>query len=323
MLVAMPLRLALSLCLCLAASCSSRVVPDDGEMSAAACSNGRDDDGDGFVDCADLACTVHAWCMGGDIDAGHMVDTGPMPRDFGPTTCDEPLDVVFVLDVSTSMADEAMRMRDGIASIWDAAHLLTTNTQFGLVVFVDDALAVGGCAPFADVGTLQSEFDRWRMFCESNLSPVSMSTMNGDCPENSLDAIHLAATTCPWRAGATHVLVHVTDDTFAERPAVLSRSLFGGGGIPVQHTYAEVVSALVANEIRVGAFAAPTGEWCGAGTSPNTAQGFFAPYMGMEALPMRTGGRVWSIREVRDGTINMAAAINELIADEYCTPFII
>ncbi|MCC7537985.1 MAG: hypothetical protein IT379_17295, partial [Deltaproteobacteria bacterium] len=56
----------------------------------------------------------------------------PPPPDGGPIPpappCSEPLDVVFVLDVSTSMADEVGAIRNGLRSIWDAAHALTSNT---------------------------------------------------------------------------------------------------------------------------------------------------------------------------------------------------
>ncbi len=311
------------------AGCSSR---DDegggggggGESSADACSDGRDNDGDGLTDCAEPACGVHAWC-GGAADGGGSGDAGGTGLDAGPRPdggpgCAEPLDVVFVIDVSTSMADEVEQIRAGMDSIWSAAQALTSNTQFGLVVFVDDVVAVGSCAPFASKEAMQEEFSRWRSFTSSNSQPGGGATSNTDCAENSLDALHVAATACPWRGGATHIAIHVTDDTFAERPAVLSMGLFSGG-IAVAHTYAETVDALVANEVRVGAFAAPTGEFCGAGTSGDTASGFLAPYMGMDSIPDATGGRAWSIREVRDGTLDMATAINEFAEDEYCTLF--
>jgi hypothetical protein len=144
---------------------------------------------------------------------------------------------------------------------------------------------------------------------------------NSDCAENSLDAIYLAASSCPWRTGATRILIHVTDDTFAERPAILSdESAFGGTGIPVQHTYDEVVTELRSAEVRVGSFAAPgAGEECGAGMSANVGEGFHEPYRGRDSLPVATGGRVWSIRDVRAGGLNMATAISEMVASEYCT----
>jgi hypothetical protein len=300
------------------AGCTTRDAPR--ESSAGECSNGADDDLDGALDCEDTGCAPHAFCSlpggdGGSFDGGPapILDGGPPgDRMIGPS-CSAPLDVGFVIDVSTSMADEAELLRVGIESIWNAAQDLTTNTQFTLVVFVDDALAVGGCAPFADLGTLQSELARWRDFCASNQSPVSMSA-NTDCAENSLDALHLAATGCPWRAGATRVLIHVTDDTFAERPTRLSGFL-GTGGVVVQHTYAEVRDALVAAEIRVGAFARTVPAECGAGTSPDVGRGFHTPFMGMPSLPTATGGRVWDISELGAGEINA------LLEDEYCTLF--
>lgn len=309
------------------AGCTSRSAAG-GEATAAECSNGADDDFDALIDCADPGCAAHAFCDGGGLDGGLSDGGGTVPPDGGPPSdrmigpsCGAPLDVVFVMDVSTSMADEAMRLRTGVESVWNAAHALTSDARFGLVVFVDDALAVGGCSSFADLGTLQSELDRWRDFCATNRSPTSETT-NTDCPENSLDAIHLAASTCPWREGATRVLIHVTDDTFVERPTTLSGDPFFGGGVAVQRTYAEVRDALIAGEIRVGAFAAPgAGEACGAGSTPNVGQGFHEAYLGMPSLPESTGGRVWNIREVRAGTLDMATAIRELIEDEYCTLF--
>lgn len=311
-------------------ACSSReddggpVTPGPtGETSADACSDARDNDGDGLVDCAEPACGVHAWCAGVDSGPRPMADAGTMPGvDSGlppVASCSDPLDVVFVIDVSTSMADEVDAIRRGMDSIWNAARALTTNTRFGLVVFVDDVKTVNDCLAFGTLDELRAEFDRWRAFCSSNNQPNGSPYPNSDCAENSLDALSAAATTCPWRDGATRIAIHVTDDTFAERPAVLSG--FGGfGGIPVQRTYAETVTALMTAQVRVGSFAAPgAGEYCGAGTSPDVGQGFHAPYMGTTAIPEATGGRVWSIRDVRAGTLDMAAAINELIADEYCT----
>ncbi len=312
-------------CLGAIAGCTSRTAAA-AESTAAECSNGSDDDRDGLIDCADRACTMYAFCATGGIDGGGA--DGAMPADGGPPadrmigpSCSAPLDVVFVMDVSTSMADEAMRLREGVESIWTAANALTSDAEFRLVVFVDDAFADGGCASFADVGTLQTRLDHWRAFCAMNRSPSS-STTNTDCPENSLDAIWLAATSCPWREGATRVLIHVTDDTFVERPMMLSGDPFFGGGVAVEHTYAEVRDALIAAEIRVGAFAAPgAGEECGAGSSANVGRGFHEAYMGLPSLPESTGGRVWSIREVRAGTLDMAASIRDLLEDEYCTLF--
>ena len=324
-------RLNASIALCvlaIATGCGGRddgpVRPGSAESGAAACSDGRDNDADGFIDCSDGDCATQPSCR---TDGGIMTDAGPArdfgpPRDLGPPImCTGPIDLVFVLDVSTSMTDEVGRVRTGLRSIADAARALTADTNFSLVVFVDDAVAEASCAPFASIDALEAAFDRWQSFCSSNRQPAGGGDdTNSDCAENSLDAIYLAANTCPWRTDATRILIHVTDDTFAERPAVLSGSPFGGGGIPVQRTYDEVVTELRRAEVRVGAFAAPgAGEECGAGMSANVGEGFHEPYRGRDSLPVATGGQVWSIRDVRAGTLDMATAINEMVSSEYCT----
>lgn len=298
--------------------------PPTFETTATQCRDGLDNDQDGLTDCQDPECSAHAWCEGVMTDSGPPppppVDAGP-PRDGGDP-CSEPMDVVFVIDVSTSMTDEIDSIRRGIDSVWTASLGLTDNSQFSLVVFVDDVATVNGCAPFATIEAMQTELMRWQTFAASNDQPGGSPVSNSDCPENSLDALHAAATTCPWRAGSYRMLIHVTDDTFEERPYRLSSDFTGGGGVPVQHTYAETVAALVGNQVRVGAFAAPgAGEECGAGSSPDVGRGFSDPFLGMESIPAATGGHAWSIRDVRAGSLNMAEAINDFTASEYCTLF--
>lgn len=286
-----------------------------GESTAAQCTNGSDDDHDGLTDCADPDC--NAVCSGG-VDTGLMMNPDaqfPDATGLDAGGCYDPIDLVFVLDVSTSMADEFVHLHDGIASIFAAADALTTDHTFAIVVFVDDVLAVDGCGQWDSAAALQAEFDHWRTFCSSNGEPGGSAGQNGDCEENSLDALYAAATMCTWRPGATHVVIHVTDDTFLERPA----SFFNG--TPVDHTYGEVSDALVAAQIRVGAFAQLTPAACGAGTSSNTAQGFLSPYHGAMSLPDATGGRAWDIAQVRSGALDMATAINEMVAAEHCAPF--
>lgn len=248
----------------------------------------------------------------GSTHDANRPDIGPLDDTGG---CFDPIDLVFVLDVSTSMADEFAHLRDGIASIFTAADALTTDHAFSIVVFVDDVLVVDGCGQFETAEALQAQFDHWRTFCASNGEPGGARAQNGDCPENSIDAIYDAATMCTWRPNATHVIIHVTDDTFLESPAHFSN------GLPAMHTYAETSAALVANQIRVGAFAQQTPVFCGAGTSANTARGFLESYDGMPSLPEATGGRAWDIADVRSGSLDMATAINELVASSHCQAF--
>lgn len=229
-----------------------------------------------------------------------------------PNMCEDALDVVFVLDVSTSMDDVLSKIRAGIADVWNTATSLSANAQFSLVVFVDDAVAVNDCAPIASVSELQAQFDHWRDFCSSNESPASGEN-NDDCEENTLDAIELAITSCPWRSPSTRVLVHVTDDTFVERPDRLS------GAISVQSTYAQVASDLVYHEIRFATFANAGTATCG---NYSGAPGFHTAYMSEPSLPTQTGGRAWDLDEVRGDRLNMGTAISELLMDEYCTVYL-
>ncbi|MCB9602983.1 MAG: hypothetical protein H6721_09890 [Sandaracinus sp.] len=252
------------------------------------------------------------------VDGGGGGVDGGVPRDASfvdapPTTCGAPIDLVFVLDVSTSMDDEIDAVAAGTERIWEAATALTPDVQLGLVVFVDSVVPVNGCGAFASYSALSSELrSRWLPFTESNEQPPSGGN-NSDCAENSLDALYAAATQCPWREGATRMVVHVTDDTFAEPPTSLS-------GVTVQRSYLETLSALTAREIRVGAFATPSpGNECALGPTPLAGQGFHESYGAQTAIPVATGGRAWNLRDVRGGTLDMATAISELIEDEYCT----
>lgn len=284
------------------------------EGSALACQDHIDNDSDGRIDCLDADCVIYSVCGGQNgSDGGASHDLGITGVDLGttvPNTCSDTLDVVFVLDVSSSMAADLGRIRSGMGDIWNAARALTSTAQFSMIVFVDDVLPVNHCAPFASLSDLQDAFDQWASFCSSDENPVSHATAM-DCPENSLDALY-AATACPWRTPSTRIVVHVTDDTFAEPPSALST-------IPVQHSYADTVAALMAHQIRVGTFATPSGEatwWCSGDT---TGQGFFEPWNGQAAIPVATGGRAWSINQTRNGTINMDQAITQLVTEEFCT----
>lgn len=300
--------------LAVTSSLAACTVRETSESSAAECTNGRDDDRDGHVDCDDQDCD--AVCSGGGDDAAVVNgDAGGGGNRDAAGGCFAPIDLVFVLDVSTSMSEEFARLRDGIGSIFAAADALTPDHRFGLVVFVDDVLVVNSCASFDTAAALQSEFDQWRSFCSTNGNPGGALADNSDCPENSLDALYAAATQCTWRAGATHIVIHATDDTFLEAPQRFAFS------VAAQHTYAEVSTALTTSQIRVGAFAQLVPMECGAGTSADTATGFFGQYEAQASLPDATGGRVWDIAQVRNGTLDMATAINEMIVAEHCAPF--
>jgi len=74
-------RRAAILVACCLAACGPSITAQ-GETSAAECSDGRDNDADGSIDCTDLACGVHSFCAG--MTPG---DAGPLPSSCGASTC--------------------------------------------------------------------------------------------------------------------------------------------------------------------------------------------------------------------------------------------
>ncbi|NMC70107.1 MAG: VWA domain-containing protein [Myxococcales bacterium] len=282
---------------------------------AAGCSDPTDDtigprdvprDGDGATteDGADADAGADA---GADGDATSDVDA----------ECIQDIDIVFVLDVSTSMTPVLDALSRGIGEVWSAALGLAPDAQFGLVVFVDDVMVTNGGGPYAALADLQGEFGYWRDFCSSNDEPGGSGGFNDDCPENTLDAVWAAATSFPWRENALRMLILATDDTFVERPSRL-----GSAGIAVQHTYAEVLEELRARQVRVAAFAAHDSSNCAIPPVHDTEPGFFRDWGGLPPLSEGTGAEVFDIQEVRAGRLSMTEAINGVILDEYCTPFL-
>lgn len=302
------------------ASCSSARPPEIGEGP---CSNGMDDDGDMLVDCDDPACQLFAWCTGSPDasapDASAPDASGLDAGDVGPVACSEPLDLVLTLDVSSSMTEDVARLRDLSPAIFAAARTASTDARVSLVVFVDDALAVEDCAAFETPEALAAELDQWRAFTTQNRSPVS-AIANVDCVENSLDAIATAITGCPRRAGGAHVVLHVTDDTFAERPTVLSGPF--GPGVLVASTYVEVSDALAREDMTFVALTANgAGASCGGATiSPDVGRGFHTPFGTELSLPERTRGEAWDLRAARAGTLDVAASLEMLLDRLVCRP---
>jgi hypothetical protein len=90
-------------------------------LSVAACSEGGRRGGGGFAD------------LGGTRADGGL----PVAEDMGP--CEEVVDVVFVLDVSSSMGFVLDKLDAEIAAVVDAANRLQPDAHFGLVTFADNS----------------------------------------------------------------------------------------------------------------------------------------------------------------------------------------
>ncbi len=233
--------------------------------------------------------------------------------------CDDPsltprsqLDVVFVIDVSTTMTFMLDRIEQQIASIDAEARAQGLDAHYGLVVFVDDVSVSNAGQPYADLAELQRDLGRWRAFTASNRQ-VTSDLANLDWPENTLDALHAAATGFAWRPADTtlRMVVHATDDDFGEAPAIQS-------GQTVHHNYKDTVAALRAVEIRMFSFAAKIGGQC---ECLDVRRGLFTKFRGRPSLPDATGGAVFDIDEVASGKLNFAAAVAGAIKSGNCTRY--
>ena len=245
------------------------------------------------------------------LDVGEGGTMGDDPDD-DPVACDEDVDIVFVMDVSTSMGPFLSTLADEILVVDQAlaALELPNPPHYGLVVFVDDTALLGGGAPYADVATLQDDFRMWSTFTSTN-QQVAGGNSNSTWPENSLDALHAAAAGFQWRQDAARLVIHTTDDTFWEGPSTQN-------GVAIQHDYAGTVDALQSREIRVFSFAAQIGGSC---ECEDVTPGWSAPYLGMPAIPEATDGDVFDIDLVLAGQVSLADAINGAIETSMCDPY--
>jgi hypothetical protein len=249
---------------------------------------------------------------GGKLDVAPPSDA-INPTDSG-TTCDQDVDIVFVMDVSTTMGPFLDQLAAEIIMVDEAldAMELPSEPHYGLVVFVDDAALLNGGAPYDSVATLQQDFNEWSAFTGTN-GQVAGGGFNSTWPENSLDAIFLAAAGFQWRPAEStlRLVIHTTDDTFWDGPTT-------GNGVEIQHGYAETVMALQQREIRDFTFAAQIGGSC---ECEDVTPGWSSPYLGMPPIPEATGGLVYDIDLVLVGQVSLADALTEAVETTMCEPY--
>ena len=222
------------------------------------------------------------------------------------------LDVVFVVDVSTTMTFMLDRIEKQIAQVDLEARAQGLDTRYGLVVFVDDIKLGNAGKPYADLAALRAELATWRAFTAGNRQ-INSADLNLDWPENTLDAVHAAATDFAWRPSDTtlRMIVHATDDDFGEAPAIQS-------GQTVQHNYADTAAALRRAEVRMFSFAAKVGGQC---ECLDVRPGLYTRFHGRPSLPQATGGAVFDIDEVASGKLGFAAAVGGAIKSGVCTRY--
>lgn len=253
-------------------------------------------------------------------NSGPLLDVGSAETEGDPIdsdtsdACEENIDIVFVMDVSTTMGPFLGRLAEEILVVDQAVADLemTGEARYGLVVFVDDFALVNAGAAYDDATALQADFQMWSTFTSSN-SQVSGMGSNGTFPENSLDALHVAASAFGWRPADTtlRIVIHTTDDTFWDGPTTQD-------GVMIEHGYEETVAALQASQIRVFSFADSIGGAC---ACEDVTPGWSTPYEGGTSIPEATDGGVFDIGEVLAGTLSLSEAITESVSTSVCDPY--
>lgn len=256
----------------------------------------------------------------GDNDggAGTLADGGGIitpsgEGDSGPDAgCTQNVDIVFVMDVSSSMDAFLNKLAQEMAAVDTSIKTISpsANPYYGLAVFVDDVKLLNNGQPFVNVDTLKQEFSHWADYSKSNLE-LDETTTNTTWPENSLDAIYAAANSFTWRPGSLRIVIHTTDDTFWNGPT-------SQNGIAIQHGYQETVTKLTGQQVRVFSFASKLG---GPDEKDDTSMGWFGPYQGMDAIPKATGGEAYELDGVLKGNVSLSTSIHDLVAETFCKPY--
>jgi hypothetical protein len=282
---------------------------------------------------------------GGDDDATSDANTSPQP-DAGE--CKEVIDVVFVLDTSSSMDFVLTKLQQQIADVVTASNMVAADSHYGLIAFqdnykLDDTGSMGVIHTTA--ATLQTAFNNYKTVYTANNrnpgdGPTGPTTQNPICEENSLDSLYAAAATFPWRDNATRIVIVATDDTFLEATDNYGDRDGDGltnktdypreGNYPAGHTMSDTVAALQNAKARVFSFSRITQpsflDRCGTGRRlpwASITDGWTTPYKTKAPIPMQTDGGNYDLDKVKAGTLNLATTINEVVLDSHCNPIIL
>jgi hypothetical protein len=211
-----------------------------------------------------------------------------------------PLDMVLVVDVSTTMSQTA-DLREALQALFERVEAGGLDARFGLVTFENDVLVHGGGA-FLDREGFFQELDS--QLVEGEWVPdgdLPRQLLNFDFAENVLDALYRSATDFSFRPGARHYLLLLTDDTFREPPEVFS------DGTPASHGYGEVAAALEQADVRLFSVHAPI-----------SGRGLSSGHDGRPSLVEATGGAWFPIDAVDSGTLDLGALLADLLTGPTC-----
>ncbi len=262
--------------------------------------------------------------------------------------CKEVIDVVFVLDTSSTMDFVLTKLEEQIADVVTASNMVAADSHFGLIAFQDNfAIDMTGSqqAVHTTAASLQTAFRNYKNVYTANNrnpgdGPSGPTTQNPICEENSLDSLHAATAMFPWRANATRIVILATDDTFLEATDNYGDRDGDGltnktdypreGHYPAARTMTDTVAALRAAKVRVFSFSRVTQpsflERCGTGRRypwADITDGWTTAYKGMPPIPMQTDGGNYDLDQVKTGALNLATTINEVVLDSHCNPIIL
>lgn len=221
-----------------------------------------------------------------------------------------PLDLAFVIDISTSMDTEMARLHEAVGELLDVAETEGLDLNIGLTTFVNDVVLHGEGEPLSRelfFFELESQLQKVSGEWVTNAS-LQRNVDNQDIPENSLDALYRTATEFQFRTGSLRFVVLITDDTFLEPPAVYT------GNHPAVYTYAETAAALVSADTRLFAIHRNNNA-CGQSWADPCAPGYSEPYAGQPSLVDQTDGRSFDILGVVNGSLSLSDILVGLVRD--------
>jgi len=219
-------------------------------------------------------------------------------RGRGVEHAPSPLDLVFVVDVSTTMDDETNALHDAANVILDRVAETGTELQLGLTTFVNDVV-LHNSGQSLDRTTFFAELESqltWTGSAWHTNGDLSRNTDNTDMPENVLDALYRSADEFAFRVDTTRYFVLITDDTFVEPPEILS------GNNPVQSSYDETALRLLQWQVVLHSIHAP-----------DNGVGLSEPYGGRASMVEMTGGGWHAIEGIVEGQLDLSEMLTDLV----------
>lgn len=209
-----------------------------------------------------------------------------------------PLDLVLVLDVSTSM-DGLAGLRDATGRVFDFAAQSGLDLRVGLTTF-GNRVVVHQNGRFLDREAFTTELDTLLLDGAPN-PDLPQHLLNFDFRENILDALFRSATRFEFRPEARRTFLLMTDDTFREPPEIFS------DGTPATFSYRRVSEQLRGNEVRLFSV-----------HDSRKGRGLSSSHRGQPSLVSATNGAWFELEGVRSGAPELGALLVELASGPAC-----